>query len=231
MKTLFATIFLLGLTPEAPFDPLDRSNPEYAETSYQYRDCVVLLKTDPEAARQLASEWMTTGGGAPSLHCLALADLARGYPKLAALRLMELSERSDAGDMLMRARILEQSALAWLEAENPTYASDIIEEAKKIAPNAGQISLTAGIIYAAHEKWQNAVDEITAAEEVGISSVDGFVARARAYLSLSKNRQSAEDVISALQIDPLNVDALVLRGELTQQGVEIDANYKRAPTK
>ena len=39
---------------------------------------------------------------------------------------------------------------------------------------------------------------------------------------------SADDVIAALRIDPTNLDALVLRGDLSQKGVDIRADYAPA---
>ena len=36
---------------------------------------------------------------------------------------------------------------------------------------------------------------------------------------------AADDVVAALTIDPYNIDALTMRGELRQAGVEIEAYY------
>ena len=175
-----------------------------------------------------AEQWRSVGGGAPALHCLAIADLAAGFPKLAAVRLLEASGRPDAGDSLLRARLLEQAALAWLEGDEIDSAKQTVEQALTLAPNSGELSLTAGVIYAAGEQWQKTIDAVSAAEEAGIVSIGGYLARARAYKALSKNRQSADDVVAILKIEPTNLDALVLRGELRQVGIDIKADYKRS---
>ena len=58
-----------------------------------YQECVALIKNDLEAGRRRAQQWVSTGGGADARHCLAIADLESGFPKLAAARLEEIAER------------------------------------------------------------------------------------------------------------------------------------------
>ncbi|MEL7487068.1 MAG: hypothetical protein AAGJ87_07630 [Pseudomonadota bacterium] len=218
------------ITPEAPFDASDASNPSFHARSNRYQDCIALIEEDVEIGRLAAQQWTDEGGAAPAVHCLAVADLAAGFPKLAALRLADAANRLDAGDILVRARLQEQAARAWLEAGEPAFAREAIDNAQKLAPNSGELSLTAGLVSAAQEQWQSTIDAITAAEEQGVSTIAGFIARARAYKALLQNKEAAEDVVAALKINPFDLDALVLRGELQQLGIAIDANYRRAPT-
>ncbi len=227
---LLSVFLFAAFTPEAPYDVQDRSNPDFGQNGDRYESCVKAVNTDIDTGRMIAEQWANQGGGARAAHCLAVADLAAGYPKLAAIRLIEASERPDAGDILIRARLLEQAAQAWLEAENPKNALSAIIQAIKLAPNSGELRLTAGIIHAANEEWRKTIEAISAAEEQGFTSASGYVARARAYKSLLKNRQAAEDVVAVLKTDPFNLDALVIRGELHQLGIEINANYKRKPS-
>jgi len=193
----------------------------------RYRACTDLAAIDADAARDTAEQWALEGGGTPAMHCQAVGDLAAGFPKLAAVRLMQIAERKDAGDGLIRARYFEQAAIAWLQAESPNHAADAMEQALNLAPNAGELSLTAGIINAANERWGATIKTITAAEDEGFVSADGFTVRGKAYKALSDNLKAAGDVVSALKLDPFHLDALVLRGELQQLGIEIDANYRR----
>ncbi len=216
-------------TPEAPFNPFDALALESAVERDRYLDCVALVDADTERGRAAAEKWTAEGGGVAAHHCRAVADLASGFPRLAAIRLMQIVERADAGDILTRARFLEQAALAFMEAEAPEHALEALNEARRLAPNSGELSLTAGVVYAANEMWQATVDAVTAAEEQGFRSPAAFVARGRAHMALAKNLRAAEDVVAALKMDPFDLDALVLRGELQQLGVEIDANYQRAP--
>ena len=188
-----------------------------------------MIEEDVEIGRIAASQWVTGGGGAPAHHCLAIAELRAGFPKLAAVRLIDLTDRKDSGDGLIRARYLEQASLAWLEAGEPEYALSTIQEAQTLAPNSGELSLTAGLIFAKNERWQATINSIDAAQAQGFKSVASFVARGNAHKALTKYRAAANDVVAALSLDPFNLDALVLRGELQQLGIAIDANYQRAP--
>ena len=228
MSIVISILAFAAMTPEAPFDPFSQTtSAETSAISSRYQDCIILVEEDLEIGRIAAKQWTAEGGGAPALHCEAIADLRAGFPKLAAVRLTQISERSDAGDTLIRARYLEQAAMAWLEAEELDYASDTIEQAQSLAPNSGELSLTAGLIHAANERWQATIEAITAAEDEGFKTTAGFVARGKAYKALANYRQASEDVVAALSLDPFHLDALVLRGELQQLGIAIDANYQR----
>lgn len=221
MKTLLALAFLL--TPEAPLLPdyLDRIE----TTSERYADCVRLIAKDLATGRRAAERWASEGGGAPALHCLAVSDLAAGFPKLAAIRLTEISERADAGDAKARARLLAEAALAWIDAKDYPQAEGSIAAAKKMTPGLGELDFVAAKVFAAAEKWQAAADAVTAAEDHGLKTPEAYLIRARARRALGKGVEAAEDVVAALMIDPYNIDALTLRGELQQAGIEIEAYY------
>ena len=184
-----------------------------------------LVIEDVEEGRAGAQRWASEGGGAPAQHCLAIADLAAGFPKLAAIRLRELAERSDAGDETARARVLAEAALAWLEAGEIREAENALAAAKARAPGSPELDFVAAKIYAADNRWQAAADAVSAAEEKGATSAESFLIRARAHRALGRDDDAAHDVVAALTLDPLNVDALTLRGELRQAGVEIEAYY------
>lgn len=219
---LLETVLAL-LTPEAPFIPAYLDSAVGAGARHQ--ECVRLVVEDVGEGRTGAQRWASEGGGAPAQHCLAIADLAAGYPKLAAIRLRDLAERADAGDEAARARILAESALAWLEAREIKQAEDAIGAAKARAPALPELDFVAAKIYAADNRWQAAADAVTAAEKEGVTAPESYLIRARAMRALGRDEDAANDVVAALSIDPLNIDALTLRGELQQAGVKIEAYY------
>ncbi|MEM9705777.1 MAG: hypothetical protein AAF850_06825 [Pseudomonadota bacterium] len=223
----FAFLFALLLTPEAPYDRLDQANPEYEAAPMTYERCIDLVNANPDEGRLQADRWLTAGGGPRAKHCLAAADVATGLPKLAAIRLTELGASPEAGDPLERARIFQQAATVWLDAGDAEQALEAIDAGLGLAPGAPELQLTQGLAYAAAERWQRSIDAITAAENAGVSTVTGLIARANGRMALLQHRQAAEDVVAALKIDPFNVDALVIRGRLAQVGVEIAASYAK----
>lgn len=200
------------------------ANAALADTpvSARYAQCIEALDDDIEAGRRIAQDWAISGGGAEARHCLALADLRAGYPKLAAARLEEIAERADAGDDFIRARILSQAAEAWLQADNVANAEAALEAAIELAPDAPELQFTAAKVYAAGGKWQAVFDAITAAEQAGVLSSEGYVLRARSRYQFGAFQEAAEDVVRALALNPRNIDALVLRGEIQQTGIEIE---------
>ena len=191
----------------------------------RYDDCVALVAADLDLGRLAAQQWVDEGGGADARHCLAVADLQAGFPKLAAVRLQDIAERKDAGDDLIRARLLSQSAEAWLEAEDPDRALDALNAAFELAPEAGELHLTAARVFTAQENWQGVIDAVGAAESAGFPTAETYVMRGRAHQAFGAFETAAQDVVNALTLDPVNVNALVLRGELQQAGVVIDVFY------
>lgn len=191
----------------------------------RYLDCLTLVEADLEVGRLAAQQWSAEGGGADALHCLSVADIAAGFPKLGAARLEDIAQRKDAGDDYVRARLLAQAAFAWLQGGEATFAEEAIQNAFDLVPDSGELHLTAAQVYAARKKWQQVIISVTAAEEAGFISSSAYVLRGRAYSTFGNYETAAQDVVNALSLDSLNIDALVLRGELQQRGVVIDVYF------
>lgn len=219
-----ATQMTAGAQAEAPAAASPQTV-QFPETS-QYQKCIALIRADTEAGRLHAQQWVSTGGGADARHCLAIADLEAGFPKLAAARLEEIAERKDAGDDFVRARVLAQASEAWLKAGETSNAQSTITEALLLVPDSGELQLTAAKVLAALDQWQEVIKAVDAAEEAGIVSVDTFVLRGRGYYTVGNYETAAQDVVNALSIAPTNIDALMLRGDLQQTGIVIDVFYE-----
>ena len=198
-------------------------------SSPRYADCIEFLNADLELGRIVAQQWVSEGGGVEARHCLAVADMKAGFPKLSALRLEEIAQRKDAGDDYMRARVLSQAAEAWLAAGELTQAEAALDQARALVPDSGELQLTAAKIYGAQEQWQNVIDAVDAAEEAGFVSAETFVLRGRGRHVFGAYESAANDVVAALSIDPTNIDALVLRGDLQQVGITIDVFLAASP--
>ena len=212
--SLLAALFA-AQAADAPQEQLD---PRYA-------DCIQFVEADLELGRIAAQQWVDEGGGAEARHCLAVADLKAGFPKLAALRLQEIAQRKDAGDDYVRARLYEQAAEAWLAAGENAYAEEALDQARALVPDSAELQLTAAKVYAAQNRWKDVVEAVTAAEQGGFVSAETYVLRGRGRYIVGAHELAAEDVVAALTIDPVNVDALVLRGDLAQAGITIDVFF------
>ena len=210
-------------TADAPESPSATASttPELS----RYEICIRHLDDDLEAGRRNAQQWVADGGGADARHCLAVADRRNGLPRLAAARLEDIAQRKDAGDDFVRAKILAQASEAWLEAKEIADAERTLAEALALVPDSGELQLTAAKVYAASERWQDVLNAVNAAEEAGIISADNFVFRGRAYHSMGDYERAAQDVVNALTLEPTNIDALLLRGEVQRTGIVIDVFY------
>jgi tetratricopeptide (TPR) repeat protein len=193
----------------------------------RYLECVALVMEDIAAGRKAAQFWADNGGGPDAQHCLALADIAAGFPKLGAARLEEIAQRKDAGDDYVRARLLAQASEAWIEAGDTGRASAAIANAFKLTPTAGELYLTTAKVDGAKENWIEAIQSVDAAETAGFVSAETYLIRARAYKALGDFLLAAQDVANALKMDPANIDAYILRGELQQLGVKIDVRLTK----
>jgi len=192
------------------------------EPTSRYEECIAHVTEDVPSGRAEAQAWAEAGGGADAQHCLAVADLAAGFPKLAAARLEDIAQRKDAGDDYIRARLLAQAAEAWLEVENTDYAEKAIKSAFNLVPDADELNLTAARVYAAKKNWPAAIASVDVAEASGFVAADTYVIRGRGRVAQGDYRAAADDVVNALTLDPTNLDALVLRGEIQQTGITID---------
>ena len=191
----------------------------------RYADCVEFVNADLELGRIAAQQWVTDGGGPEAHHCLAVANLKAGFPKLAALELEDLAQRKDAGDDYVRARLYSQAAEAWLAANETAYAKKALDQALALVPDSAELFLTAAKVYAAEERWQEVVNAVNTAEEGGFASAETYVLRGRGRYVIGAYERAADDVVAALSADPVNIDALVLRGDLAQVGITIDVFF------
>lgn len=199
-----------------------------APMSARFTDCVELVKADLELGRGAAQQWAAESGSAEAQYCLAIADRTAGFPKLAAVRLQDLAERPDAGDDYVRARLLAQAAEAWLAADEIALAETAVNDALQLVPDSGELQLTAALVHGAQERWTDTIEAVTKAEAAGFGSARTYVLRGRAYYAVGAYPEAANDVVAALAIDPKNLDALVLRGDLQQQGQVIDVVFGKA---
>lgn len=211
--------------------PTAAEPPQRVSLIYQalprYQSCVTDLRADLATGLVKARRWVSDGGGPPAIHCLAIAELASDTPRLAAIRLSELAERPIAGDAKTRATLSAQAAEIFLGLDRPDAALDALTPAFALEPEAGDLFALAARIHVARRRWQQAVDAVDQAEVLGFRSLLGLVARARGLKELTQFELAAEDVAAALRIDPFFLDALVLRGELAQTGIQINTNFRR----
>ncbi|MCI5046592.1 MAG: hypothetical protein MRY59_03745 [Aquisalinus sp.] len=193
-----------------------------------YQACVDKVRDNPEQGRYQALRWVSDGGGDPALYCAAIADLAIGVPRLAAERLEVLAKKNRTPDPYLSARLYVQAAQAWAAGRETLPALAAIAEAERMAPATEEVKLLIAPIYAEIGRWGLTKRSLDAAEEFNPLSASALTLRARARKELSDTEGAARDLQLALNMEPENIEALVLRGELAQAGYIIDP-YTAAP--
>lgn len=188
----------------------------------RYEECLAGIDTDPAQGRAAALRWVTDGGGDPAVYCAAMADLAMDLPRVAARRLYALAEETRERDPGLAARLYAQSAQAWLAGDEPENALVPLEAAYALTPDALELHLMAAPVYAGAARWGQLKRVLDLAEAHTPLNANAYTLRAKAKQMLSDYEGAAQDVQRALNLDPQNIDALILRGELVQAGFSID---------
>ena len=198
----------MGTGPDGAVDP-------------DYQACIAGIDQDPEEGRAAALRWITDGGGNAAMHCAALADLANDLPRVAARRLFAIGEET-RDDPTLAARVYAQSAQAWLAGGEPDKAVASLERAYDLMPDALELHLMAAPVFAGAERWAETKRVLDLAEGHASLNDNALILRAKARQQLDDLDGAARDTQRALNQNPENIDALILRGELVQAGYAID---------
>lgn len=219
---------LLHGPPSAPGKEIDPTDYGRFIGSGQYRRCVELIPGDADAAFGTASTWAEQGGGAPALHCAALALLDLGHEADAARRLENLARAPGAGDVPLRMEILGQAGNAWMIAGDPSRAADVFTAGITLGQGIENTDPTT-LIYdrararALLEEWQAVETDLSFVLAKRPGDLSALVLRSAARRSLDRIPQAREDVAAALAIAPEDPAALIERGQLARVAGDPDA--------
>ncbi len=195
-----------------------------AAEAAQYRACLARAAENPDAAFDQALEWRDRGGGAPAVHCSALALVALGKHEEAATRLEALAQTP--GGAVMAADLYVQAGNAWLLAgrmqkaysafsaalaQMPQTQQDAGEET--LAPaNLADVLIDRSRALAGLADWPAAERDLNRALTHDPERSDAYVFRATARRYQDKRTLALEDLELALALAPGDAGALLERG-------------------
>jgi tetratricopeptide (TPR) repeat protein len=208
MGTLCFTVFIGSVA--GPTFGQKRNDPK---EHLKYQRCILLSKTDPDAAFDMSLAWQDFGGGEAAGHCIAAALVGLKIYNEAALRFETLAQ-SSRNDAPVRAGMLSQAAQAWLLDGNLERAQSILNAAILIQPDDPQLYVDRAVVYAEMKKFKEAIQDLSAALKRDQTLVDGYVFRASAYRRLKKLTPATSDIEQALRLDPKHSAGLLERGIL-----------------
>ena len=211
LDRLSLTLALLLLTASvAPAAP--RRDDNLVEDRNQYAHCLALTRSNAEEAELTAQSWRKSGGGAPALHCEALALVALHRYAEAARLLDQAALAAHTGDL--RMALSDQAGNAWLLAGDAAKAEASIDSALALGPHDEDILFDRARARAGRKNWQGADADLTALLALDPERADAFVLRASARHAEGRKAEAGADIAQALAIYPDYPDALVERGSM-----------------
>lgn len=192
-------------------------DPDLEHPERTYQACLMLTRTQPDKAIELAGKWITLGGGEAARHCQALALVGLKEYGEGATRLEELARDSKQAP-LVRANMLAQAGQAWLMQDEPSRAYAAQSAALQIVPQGSkqfvELLLDRAGTLAEAGKYKEGLADLDAALKVEPNNAEALAFRASAYRALGDTDQASADAERALEINPDNVAALLERGNL-----------------
>jgi len=179
-----------------------------------YQDCLSLVRRNPEDGFSQAQLWQATGGGLPAQHCAALALVEMRHYGDAADRLEKLLPLAEKQAPHLTVALLDQAANAWLLAEQPQRAKQLLDIALKAAPETGDLLIDRALALAALNDYAAAKRDLDLAIRVDPTREDALALRASARRQTGDMTGALEDAETALAIQPRMPEALLERGIL-----------------
>lgn len=191
MRAAIALIFVFSLIPLTAA----------AQDVRSYEDCLALVETAPERAREEAARWERFGGGDAALHCEAMALNAMGATESAADKLDELARRGSLPDDA-RAVVLGQAAELWRVAGRLDAANVSIGQAITLAPRDASLLEVRALLAAADEDWNAALIDLNSALSIQPGHAQRLALRAAARRRLGDLAEAKADAEAAIKADP-----------------------------
>ena len=179
-------------------------------------ECLALAETDPDAAYEAGLKWLGEGARPAARFCTAMALVGKGNYAEGAWRLESLANAPDGGSDDRRVVYLAQAGNAWMAAQMPEEALAVITQALDLRPrNPGLLTDRAAALIML-DRAQEAIGDLNIAIEQVPDLADARFLRAKAYLATGRESVALTEIEAARELDPTNVDMVVLRGEIRE---------------
>jgi tetratricopeptide (TPR) repeat protein len=185
--------------------------------SARYQGCLAVSSIKPAAALADADAWTKAGGGAPALHCAALALIQLKRYGDAGARLDRAAADSAVPDLAFRAVLFSQAGNAWLLAGNGAKAAHSFSASLALSPGDADLYADLARAQAMRRNWPEAELRLSTALQLSPRRTDLLVLRASARRALKRYADAHTDIEAALKLKPGDGEALVERGLLRRQ--------------
>jgi len=209
------------------------ARPAGAETVEQaqahYKTCMSHVAISAEDAFDDATAWEGLGGGYPARHCALAALMAIGHYPEAAQGLEKLADVVRA-DAVFKARLLVQSARAWIASDEPKHATAVADTALRLVPDATDALLVRAEALALQGAYWEAADDLSRVLYIAPNTVEALVLRGAAYRQLDASDLALDDLNRALTLAPNHPTGLLERGivhRLAKRKAKARADWNR----
>lgn len=179
--------------------------------STRYERCLSLAHSNPSLAYDAATRW---NGGAPAIHCSAVALINLKRYTEAASRLDKLAHDKTNGTAPDRATLYDQAGNAWLLAKRAEKADASFSAGLMLAPGDPDLLSDRARAKALAKDWNAADQDLSMALARDPSNAEFFVLRASARHALGRKSDAHADLEQALHLKPNFAEALLERGNL-----------------
>lgn len=182
----------------------------------QYHACLQRVQGNPDSAYDEALAWRDRGGGVPASHCVALALVGLGKHAEAASRLAALADLP--GGRRMAPALLAQAGNAWLLADKPGNAYNVLSTALNLDPETLSVAERVDLLIdrasalAALARWEEAEADLSKALSLDPEQASAYVYRATVRRMRDQTALALEDLQLALALSPNDAAALLERG-------------------
>ncbi len=215
---LFAAALPAAQTPQKAAAPAQTPAPAQPQSRVledaAYEDCLALMRKNPEEGFAQAQLWQATGGGLPAAHCAALALVEMKHYADAADRIEQLLPLAEKQAPHLTVALLDQAANAWLLAEQPQRAKQLLDIALKAVPDTPDLLIDRALSLAALGDYQAARVDLDRVLGLDPTREDALALRASARRQTGDPRGALEDAETALALNPRLPEALLERGIL-----------------
>ncbi len=209
-------------------------NQEYLEQETRYySECMELVKSDPEAALDMALTWRETGGALPARHCVAAAQTALGKCETAAIELETLADEMSRGlgwyfegvahpnQRGLLAEVYAQGGNAWMLAGDPIKAFDLftvgLSAAEEGTASYANLLIDRALAQGEMGEFQKALDDLSKVQTLVKENADLYVLKASAYRALGQYPMALAELDNAFRLDPESREGLLERGNLRRE--------------
>lgn len=191
-------------------------------TAADYDACMALVAQDPAAAEWRAGRWAGAGGGAPALHCRAMALLAMGAEYRAAEQLVALAADRTLEDAL-RYEVLVEAGGLYLGLGDAKQARALADRAMELNANPAAALALSARARAEVDDWAGAVDDLDRALEKATPEAGMLVLRAAAKRHMGDLAGARADLARAEELSAETPDLWLERGAVEAAAGDRDA--------